>query len=131
MIYLTIFYSKQFFTEIIYGSGFLAVKTSIQINHLTDNFHFKLFQGKNYTIFKRTSSQNSSFLMKNDQKTASTNPITIPQKYSDLTQAKLTSWSEFASWNHLENTCPYWWYCKWTRVFFIKMVSAVHNNDTR
>lgn len=41
--------------------------------------------------------------------TNSTNSITI-QKCPDLTQttAKITSWSEFASWNQLENNCPYW-----------------------
>ena len=38
-----------------------------------------------------------------------TNPIAIPNaKYNDLTQSKMTSYSEFASWNHLDNECPYW-----------------------
>lgn len=42
-------------------------------------------------------------------KTTPTNPIAIPNgKYNDLTQSKMTSYSEFASWNHLENECPYW-----------------------
>lgn len=66
--------------------------------------------GKNYCILKRTSnfgSQNSSFLLKT-KSTTTTQPISIPQKYSDLSQAKMTAWSEFASWNHLENNCPYW-----------------------
>lgn len=41
--------------------------------------------------------------------TKATNPIAIPNgKYNDLTQSKMTSYSEFASWNHLENECPYW-----------------------
>lgn len=41
--------------------------------------------------------------------TTTTNPIAIPNgKYNDLTQSKMTSYSEFASWNHLENECPYW-----------------------
>lgn len=31
-----------------------------------------------------------------------------PKKYMEITQAKMDSWSEFASWNHLENTNPYW-----------------------
>lgn len=45
---------------------------------------------------------------KNSTKT--TNPIAIPNgKYNDLTQSKMTSYSEFASWNHLDNECPYWW----------------------
>lgn len=41
--------------------------------------------------------------------TPPTNPIAIPNgKYNDLTQSKMTSYSEFASWNHLDNECPYW-----------------------
>lgn len=37
------------------------------------------------------------------------NPIAIPNaKYNDLTQSKMTSYSEFASWNHLDHECPYW-----------------------
>lgn len=74
-----------------------------------------ILQGQNYGILKRTSkyfSQSSNMLHKNDTKIISTtvtsNPMAIPQKYSDLTQAKMTAWSEFASWNHLENNCPYW-----------------------
>lgn len=35
----------------------------------------------------------------------SSTPIAIPK---NITQAKIGSWSEFASWNHLENNCPYW-----------------------
>lgn len=41
-------------------------------------------------------------------KFAPSNPITIPGKYNDLTQSKMTSYSEFASWNHLDNAAPYW-----------------------
>lgn len=38
-----------------------------------------------------------------------TNPISIPNgKYNDLTQSKMTSYSEFASWNHLDHAGPYW-----------------------
>lgn len=41
--------------------------------------------------------------------TTNTNPISIPGgKYTDLTQSKMTSYSEFASWNHLDNESPYW-----------------------
>ncbi|KAF2893423.1 hypothetical protein ILUMI_12751 [Ignelater luminosus] len=29
-------------------------------------------------------------------------------KYPDAVHAKMEAWSEFASWNHLENSCPYW-----------------------
>lgn len=39
-----------------------------------------------------------------------THPIAIPNaKYNDLTQSKMTSYSEFASWNHLDQISPYWW----------------------
>lgn len=72
-------------------------------------------QGNNYAILKRTSkfgSHASSFLIKSEtigsQQTAASNPIAIQQKYSDSMQAKMSSLSEFASWNHLENNCPYW-----------------------
>lgn len=29
-------------------------------------------------------------------------------KYNELTQSKMTSYSEFASWNHLDHVGPYW-----------------------
>lgn len=77
----------------------------------------KCEQGTNYVILKRSSkygNQTSSFLIKTEMINASqtnvSSPIGIPNKYSDLTQAKMNSWSEFASWTHLENTSPYWWF---------------------
>lgn len=44
----------------------------------------------------------------NGTTTTGTSPIPIPTKYADITQAKISTWSEFASWNHLENNSPYW-----------------------
>lgn len=98
--------------------------------------YFIFLQGKNYRIIKKRStfaSQSPGILMMDDQKIAvnvygvggtgagdqplknpttqtPTNPIAIPNaKYNnDLTQSKMTSYSEFASWNHLDNECPYW-----------------------
>lgn len=101
------------------------------------NFIFFIFlQGKNYRIIKKRStfgSHSPGILMMEHQKfaigggggggvgdqqpkipntqtkTSATNPIAIPNgKYNDLTQSKMTSYSEFASWNHLDNECPYW-----------------------
>lgn len=94
------------------------------------------YEGKNYRIIKKRStsvaSHSPGILMSDDQKfgvnlhgvgggdqqkypqtklsaTTTTNPIAIPNgKYNDLTQSKMTSYSEFASWNHLDNECPYW-----------------------
>lgn len=70
--------------------------------------------GKNYAIVKRTTNytadQSKSLDLATNPETNKTvsAPIGIPSKYADLTQAKVASWSEFASWNHLENNCPYW-----------------------
>lgn len=44
----------------------------------------------------------------NNKYSSQTNPMSIPGKYHDLTQSKMTSYSEFASWNHLDNAAPYW-----------------------
>lgn len=102
-----------------------------QQTYFNANFHFHFKQGKNYRILKKRStfaSHSPGILMmdesqkfpvnlyggaadqKNSTTTKSTNPIAIPNgKYNDLTQSKMTSYSEFASWNHLDNECPYWW----------------------
>lgn len=90
---------------------YLLPKTDLSLLLISFPFQTNDKQGKNYTILKRTSNtsrQNSSFLLKT--KGQATTPISIPQKYTDLSQAKMAAWSEFASWNHLENTSPYWWY---------------------
>ncbi|RZC43131.1 CBM 21 domain containing protein [Asbolus verrucosus] len=67
--------------------------------------------GKNYTILKKTqSSMHKSFsaddIYKKKQETAP--QVTTTPKCADAVQAKLDSWSEFASWTHLENSTPYW-----------------------
>lgn len=77
---------------------------------------------KNYVIFKRNSNytdpaealkkienckiDNNNQTKQNCQNT--NNNSSIDAKYADLSNAKVTSWSEFASWSHLENTTPYW-----------------------
>lgn len=76
---------------------------------------------KNYIIFKRTSNYTdpSDVLKKIEnckidnnnqikQNCHNTNTSATDTKYADLTHTKVTSWSEFASWSHLENTTPYW-----------------------
>ncbi|XP_031631894.1 protein phosphatase 1 regulatory subunit 3B [Contarinia nasturtii] len=92
-----------------------------------DKEHWDNNEGKNYKLIKKRSSFIASHSpgilmhmeeqkiginlyggMKNGTPTY-TNPISIPNaKYNDLTQSKMTSYSEFASWNHLDHECPYW-----------------------
>lgn len=72
-----------------------------------DNNH-----GTNYTISKRTNvpddeEHNNNILPIKEKGNHPSSPMSI-KKYSDVTQAKVSPWSEFASWNHLENNCPYW-----------------------
>lgn len=56
--------------------------------------------GKNYVVVKKSSGHHHS------------DPMPIPshqaRRFLDATSAKLDSWSEFASWNHLTNDSPYW-----------------------
>lgn len=66
---------------------------------------------KNYVIVKKTngqpkpsSNEDSSFVRKEN----GSEPKPIPRKCAEVTEAKMDSWSEFASWTHLENTNPYW-----------------------
>lgn len=45
------------------------------------------------------------------QSAVPSNPMAIPSyiKYNnELTQSKMTTYSEFASWNHLDHVGPYW-----------------------
>lgn len=88
-----------------------------------------VLQDKNYILYKKRSTfatQSPGILMHMQQHKAGFNynnsvpqkatdtttpPISIPNnKYHDLTQSKMTSYSEFASWNHLDNQSagPYW-----------------------
>lgn len=99
------------------------------LNSLTSIFLCFFPQGKNYKLIKKRStfaSQSPGILMMEEPKLAYnpyggvgqtknvnqmlTHPIAIPNaKYNDLTQSKMTSYSEFASWNHLDQISPYWW----------------------
>lgn len=58
-------------------------------------------------------------------------PIGIPTKYVDLTQAKIASWSEFASWNHLENSGPYWQTKKTSLYGRVRVQDAIHSYFSR
>ncbi|CAG0923876.1 unnamed protein product, partial [Notodromas monacha] len=51
------------------------------------------------------SPQKASLFMLHQQ---SRHLMAISNKVTDAQQAKVTSWSEFASWNHLTNDAPYW-----------------------
>lgn len=72
--------------------------------------------GKNYVLLKKVTSgmfksHSADDLLDNPPKLHRTNSDTndlIRLKCADALQAKLESWSEFASWTHLENTTPYW-----------------------
>lgn len=77
-------------------------------------------QTSNYKISKKQSTyngQSAGILMDNKiNGTANdkypaiiSNAMAIPgYKYNELTQSKMTSYSEFASWNHLDHVGPYW-----------------------
>jgi protein phosphatase 1 regulatory subunit 3A/B/C/D/E len=68
--------------------------------------------GKNYTILKKLQiatmhkAHSADDIYKKQKETVP--PVTSLPKCSDVVQAKLDSWSEFASWTHLENSSPYW-----------------------
>lgn len=74
--------------------------------------------GKNYVLLKKVihgmskSHSADELLDKNVQKmhrtNSETNELNHHMKCADALQAKLESWSEFASWTHLENNTPYW-----------------------
>ncbi|KAF7282578.1 hypothetical protein GWI33_002300 [Rhynchophorus ferrugineus] len=67
----------------------------------------------NYIIVKkamnpihRSLSENSIYDKKKNVQAP--NGVKIENKCRDASQAKLDSWAQFASWNHLENSSPYW-----------------------
>lgn len=67
---------------------------------------------KNYIIIKkaqapihRSLSDNSLYSKQENEK--ATNKSNT-KRSADISQAKLDTWSQFASWNHLENSSPYW-----------------------
>ncbi|CAH1130658.1 unnamed protein product [Ceutorhynchus assimilis] len=70
--------------------------------------------GKNYVIVKkaltpihRSLSENSLF-NKKDKETIVNNNYKNRTKCADLSHAKLDTWSQFSSWNHLDTSSPYW-----------------------
>lgn len=71
--------------------------------------------GKNYLIIKkslaplhRSLSDNSLYNNNRKDKDTLNNNQNNTKKYMEASQAKLNSWSQFASWSHLENSAPYW-----------------------
>ncbi|KAJ8966069.1 hypothetical protein NQ314_003753 [Rhamnusium bicolor] len=68
-------------------------------------------QGKNYIILKKIQSNLHKSLSYDDlykKKENPSEPKVNTRKYVEIVQAKMDSWSEFASWTHLENSNPYW-----------------------
>lgn len=64
-------------------------------------------KGCNYVVVKKSPapiyrSLSDNCLYNNTDKKTPTNKVT------DISRAKLDTWSQFASWNHLESSAPYW-----------------------
>ncbi|XP_074025710.1 glycogen binding subunit 70E isoform X1 [Leptinotarsa decemlineata] len=73
-------------------------------NEYWDNNH-----GNNYVLVKKMPVPLHKSLSNDDlynRKNSQTQPQVI-KKCADIVQAKMDSWSEFASWTHLENSSPY------------------------
>lgn len=76
--------------------------------------HWDSNSGKNYVLLKKSSSnEDESLLQKLRRSESGRNgsdnlPVQNTIRCADALHAKLDSWSEFASWNHLDNSCPYW-----------------------
>lgn len=65
--------------------------------------------GKNYVLLKKSSSNEEELLLlKLRRSKGDTLPVENAVRCADAVHAKLDSWSEFASWNHLDNSTPYW-----------------------
>jgi protein phosphatase 1 regulatory subunit 3A/B/C/D/E len=65
--------------------------------------------GKNYVLLKKSSSNEEESLLHKTRRIKTDNvPLETPIRCTDAVHAKLDSWSEFASWNHLDNSSPYW-----------------------
>ena len=71
--------------------------------------------GKNYVLIKKSTHNgevgyhdDNSLLSKLRRSNSDTAPIENAIKCTDAVHAKIDSWSEFASWNHLDNSSPYW-----------------------
>lgn len=66
--------------------------------------------GKNYVLLKKSSSNDDvSLLLKLRHSNSDSLPSQNAVRCADAVHVKLDSWSEFASWNHLDNNTPYWW----------------------
>ncbi|KAJ8978397.1 hypothetical protein NQ317_006304 [Molorchus minor] len=66
---------------------------------------------KNYVILKKTQTPLHKSLSCDDMYKTRENPSepkVIMRKCAEIVQAKLDTWSEFASWTHLDNANPYW-----------------------
>jgi protein phosphatase 1 regulatory subunit 3A/B/C/D/E len=65
--------------------------------------------GKNYVLLKKSSGKEEELLLHKLRRNNSDNPpVENKIRCADAVYAKLDSWSEFASWNHLDNSSPYW-----------------------
>nr|CAD7407739.1 unnamed protein product [Timema poppensis] len=78
--------------------------------------------GKNYVMLKKPSAvvtngdvgfqgEADAILLKNQLRRNNSDlssSLNGPKKCSDALHAGMDSWSEFASWNHLDNSSPYW-----------------------
>ncbi|XP_072387926.1 protein phosphatase 1 regulatory subunit 3C isoform X1 [Diabrotica undecimpunctata] len=61
---------------------------------------------KNYVLLKKSSLHRS--LSNDDIFSRKEKESQAIRKCNDIVQAKMESWSEFASWTHLDNNSPYW-----------------------
>nr|XP_018904594.1 PREDICTED: protein phosphatase 1 regulatory subunit 3B [Bemisia tabaci] len=64
--------------------------------------HWDNNNGQNYVIKRKIVEK--PFIFKPEPSPAQPQP----KRYTDAVRAKLDTWSEFASWNHLVNEGPYW-----------------------
>lgn len=64
--------------------------------------------GQNYVIVKKRNEAIRKLTMRSESPQNETDSSKTPHKCVDAVQAKLDTWSEFASWTHLENSNPYW-----------------------
>lgn len=66
--------------------------------------------GQNYVIIKKIKHEpvRRSLTTNIRNKQNETDSSNVTKKCTDAMQAKLDTWSEFASWTHLENSNPYW-----------------------
>ncbi|XP_064212097.1 protein phosphatase 1 regulatory subunit 3B isoform X1 [Tribolium castaneum] len=75
-----------------------------------ENEYWDNNDGKNYIIMKKIQDQQryKTFTEEDFYKRTQETDSSVTSKCTDAIQAKLDSWSEFASWTHLDNSGPYW-----------------------